>query len=35
MEKMERLRQSVTAQEVAETKRILKGQSAVLDPELQ
>ena len=35
MEKMERLRQSVTAQEVAETKRILKDRSAVLDPELQ
>ena len=35
MEKMERLRQSVTAQEVAETKRILKGRSAVPDPELQ
>jgi len=35
MEKMERLRQSVTAQEVAETKRILKDRSAVPDPELQ
>jgi heterodisulfide reductase subunit A len=35
MEKVERLRQSVTAQEVAETKRILKGQSAIPDPELQ
>ena len=28
MEKMERLRQSITEQEVAETKRILKGRSA-------
>jgi heterodisulfide reductase subunit A len=35
MEKMDRLRQSVTPQEVAETKRILKGQSAIPDPELQ
>jgi heterodisulfide reductase subunit A len=35
MEKMERLRQSVTEQEVAETKRILKGRSAVPDPEVQ
>ena len=35
MEKMERLRQSVTEQEVAETKRILKTRSAVPDPELQ
>jgi heterodisulfide reductase subunit A len=35
MEKMERLRQSVTEQEVAETKRILKDRSAVPDPELQ
>jgi heterodisulfide reductase subunit A len=35
MEKMERLRQSVTEQEVAETKRILKGRSAVPDPEMQ
>ena len=33
MEKMERLRQSVTEQEVAETKRIQKGRSAVSDPE--
>jgi len=35
MEKMERLRQSVTEEEVAETKRILKGRSDVPDPELQ
>jgi len=35
MEKMERLRQSVTEQEVAETKRILKDRSTVPDPELQ
>ena len=35
MEKMERLRQSVTEQEVAETKRILKDRSAVSDPEVQ
>jgi heterodisulfide reductase subunit A len=35
MEKMEQLRQSVTEQEVAETKRILKGRSPVPDPELQ
>lgn len=35
MEKMERLRQSVTEQEVAETKRILKGQSTIPDPEVQ
>jgi len=35
MEKMERLRQSVTEQEVAETQRILKDRSAVPDPELQ
>jgi hypothetical protein len=35
MEKMEKLRQTVTAQEVDETKRILKGRSTVLDPELQ
>jgi heterodisulfide reductase subunit A len=35
MEKMEQLRQSVTEQEVAETKRILKDRSAVPDPELQ
>jgi heterodisulfide reductase subunit A len=33
MEKMERLRQSVTEQEVAETKRILKDRSAVPDSE--
>ena len=33
MEKTERLRQSVTEQEVAETQRILKGRSAVPDPE--
>jgi heterodisulfide reductase subunit A2 len=33
MEKMERLRQSVTEQEVAETKRILKDRSGVSDPE--
>ncbi len=35
MEKMERLRQSVTEQEVAETKQILKDRSAVPDSELQ
>jgi heterodisulfide reductase subunit A len=35
MEKMERLRQSVTEQEVAETKRILKSRSDVPDPQLQ
>jgi heterodisulfide reductase subunit A len=35
MEKMERLRQSVTEQEVAETRRILKGRSTLPDPELQ
>jgi heterodisulfide reductase subunit A len=35
MEKMEQLRQSVTEQEVAETKRILKDRSAVPDPESQ
>jgi heterodisulfide reductase subunit A len=35
MEKMEKLRQSVTEQEVAETKRVLKDRSAVPDPELQ
>ncbi len=35
MEKMERLRQSVTEQEVAETRRILKGRSTVPDPEVQ
>jgi hypothetical protein len=33
MEKMERLRQSVTEQEVAETKRILKDRSKVPDSE--
>jgi hypothetical protein len=32
---MERLRQSVTEQEVAETKGILKDQSALPDPEVQ
>ncbi len=32
---MERLRQSVTEQEVAETKQILKSGSAVPDPEVQ
>ena len=35
MEKMERLRQSVTEREVAETKRVLKDRSAVPDSELQ
>jgi heterodisulfide reductase subunit A len=35
MEKMERLRQSVTEQEVAETKRILRDRSAVQDSEVQ
>jgi heterodisulfide reductase subunit A len=35
MEKVERLRQSVTEQEVAETKRILKDRSAVRDSEVQ
>jgi heterodisulfide reductase subunit A len=35
MEKMERLRQSVTEQEVAETQRILKSRFALSDPELQ
>jgi len=35
MEKMDRLRQSVTEQEVTETKRILKNRSAVSDPEVQ
>jgi heterodisulfide reductase subunit A len=35
MEKMERLRQSVTEQEVAETKRILKDRSKVSDSEVQ
>lgn len=35
MEKMERLRQSVTEQEVDETKQILKDRSKVPDPELQ
>ncbi len=35
MEKMERLRQSVTEQEVAETKRILRERAAVPDPEVQ
>jgi heterodisulfide reductase subunit A len=35
MEKMERLRQSVTEEEVAETQRILKDRSKVPDPELQ
>jgi heterodisulfide reductase subunit A2 len=35
MEKMERLRQSVTEQEVAETKRILKDRSAVPESEVQ
>ena len=35
MEKMERLRQSVTEQEVAETQRILKERSAVSDSELE
>ena len=32
---MERLRQSVTEQEVAETKRILKDRSAVPNEEVQ
>jgi len=35
MEKMERLRQSVTEQEVAETKRFLKDRPAAADPEVQ
>ena len=35
MEKMERLRQSVTEQEVAETQRILKDRSKVSDPEVR
>ncbi len=35
MEKMERLRQSVTEEEVAETKRILNGRSKVPDSEVQ
>jgi heterodisulfide reductase subunit A len=35
MEKMERLRQSVTEQEVAETKRILKDRSKAPDPDGQ
>jgi hypothetical protein len=35
MEKMERFRQSITEQEVAETKRILKDRSAIPDPESQ
>ena len=35
MEKMERLRQSVTEQEVAETQRILKDRSKVPDSEVQ
>jgi heterodisulfide reductase subunit A len=35
MEKMERLRQSVTEQEVAETQRILKDRSKVFDSEVQ
>jgi heterodisulfide reductase subunit A len=35
MEKMERLRQSVTEQEVTETKLILKDRSTGADPELQ
>jgi hypothetical protein len=32
---MERLRQSVTEQEVAETKRILKDRSAIQESEVQ
>lgn len=35
MEKMERLRQSVTEEEVAETRRILNGRSKVPDSEVQ
>ena len=35
MEKMERLRQSVTEQEIAETKRLLKDRPAAADPEVQ
>jgi len=35
MEKMERLRQTVTEKEVAETKRILKDRSAVSNQEVQ